>query len=147
MPRELARWNPLREMESLRERMDDLLMPYATRTARWPGAEAWSPPVDVEETENELVVRAELPGMKKDDIDVSVQGDTLSIRGERKFDGEEKRQNYHRVERCYGAFQRYLVLPSEVDPAKAKAKYHDGVLELKMPKSERARPKKVAIEV
>ena len=107
--------------------------------------EVLAPSLDVEETENEVVVKAELPGLTDKDIDVSVVDDTLTIKGEKKHDKEEKGKHYHLVERRYGSFQRCVRLPSSVNSKKASARFKDGVLEITLPKSEEAKPKKIEI--
>jgi HSP20 family protein len=106
----------------------------------------WGPPVDVDETDEAITVRAELPGMNKDDIKVNVMGDTVTISGERKHDVEQKGRTFHRIERLYGRFQRGLTLPCEVDSDKAKATYRNGVLELVLPKSARTRAREISIK-
>jgi HSP20 family protein len=109
-------------------------------------AREWSPAVEVLETKDEVVVKAELPGMKESDIDVSVTDGLLTIRGERKHEEETKEKGYYRSEWVYGAFRRSVPLPTGTDPEKIKATYHDGVLEVKFPKPEEAKPKQVKVE-
>jgi HSP20 family protein len=104
------------------------------------------PSLDVSETEKEVIVKAEMPGMDSKDIDLYVEGDNLIVRGEKKQENEDKDENYHRVERSYGAFHRSIPLPSKCDQSKVKAKYKNGVLTVKLPKSEDAVPKRVQIE-
>ncbi len=108
---------------------------------------AWSPAVDVIDEKDHLRVKAELPGLKKDEIDVTVQGDTLILRGERKQEFDEKKKNYHRVERFYGQFHRAISLPSPVEAGQVKASYKDGVLEVVLPKKAEAKPRQIAVEV
>jgi HSP20 family protein len=107
----------------------------------------WLPLVDIEESQDEVLVRAEVPGMTKDDIKVSVVGNILTLSGERKYQSEEKGRTFHRMERAYGKFYRSITLPTEVDNARVKAQYKDGVLTIALPKSENNRPKEIAIEV
>ncbi len=102
--------------------------------------------VDVSEDEKNIVVKADLPGLKKDEISVSLDNDVLTIRGERKSESEEKEKNYHRVERSYGAFERQIVLGSHINVEQIKASYKDGVLELTLPKSEESRTKRIEIK-
>ena len=104
----------------------------------------WAPVVDILEGENDLIVRAELPGLKREDIDVEVTSESLTIRGERKFD-EESSEKYLRVERAYGPFQRSFSIGVPVQPDKIKAAYRDGVLEIIVPKAEEVKPKKIEI--
>jgi len=108
---------------------------------------AWSPSCDIYETGNEIVVKAEIPGIKKEDIKVSIQDGVLTISGERKFEEEIKKENYLRVERGYGSFTRGFTLPPYVDAKKISAEFKDGLLELKLPKTEEAKPKEVEIKV
>jgi HSP20 family protein len=106
---------------------------------------AWSPPVDIYETDEALVMKAELPGFTKDDISIELKENTLLIKGERKREDEMKEGNYHRSERVYGAFQRSFLLPATVDHEKVKASYKDGILELRLPKVAAAQPKRIAV--
>ena len=105
----------------------------------------WSPAVDIYENKDSLVIKAELPGIEQDKIDVSVQGDLLTIKGERKKESEVKEENYYRLERVSGSFQRSFTLPANVDATKISAAYKGGILELKVPKAEEAKPKQIKI--
>ncbi len=107
----------------------------------------WSPPVDILETEDELVLKADLPDLKLEDIDVRVENETLSIKGERRFEREANGKGYHRIERSYGSFVRSFSVPSSVDTEKVSADYKSGVLTIKLPKKEAAKPKQVKVEV
>jgi len=108
-------------------------------------AGAWTPPVDIYDTNDALVLKAELPGFSKEDVSVELKDNTLILKGERKREAEVKEENYHRLERAYGAFQRSFSLPATVDQEKVKANYKDGVLELRLPKVEVAKPKRITI--
>jgi HSP20 family protein len=108
---------------------------------------AWAPACDIFETDNEIVVKAELPEVKKEDVKVSVENNILTIHGERKFSEETKRENYHRLERSYGEFTRSFTLPSFVDTGKINAEFKDGMLRVTMPKREEAKPKQVEVKV
>jgi HSP20 family protein len=108
---------------------------------------AWSPAVDIYDSKDSLLVRADMPGMKKDGIEVSVHKDTLLIKGEKKQEQEEKGKDFVRMERFYGSFNRAIRLPSDVDADKVQANYKDGVLELTLPKKEEAKPKQLKIEI
>ena len=145
MAKNLIRWDPWHEMSSLRDDMDRL---FDSMTGRYPREREalWAPPLDVEETKESIVVRTELPGMKREDIKVSVHGDQLTISGERRHEAEQKERTFHRIERAYGKFQRTLVLPADVNGSRARASYKNGVLELTLPKSEEARAHEIAIE-
>ena len=107
----------------------------------------WSPAVDILETENELVVKSDLPDVKLEDIDVRVENQTLSIKGERRFEDDASDQGYHRIERSYGSFVRSFAVPNSVDTEKVSADYKNGVLTIKLPKKETAKPKQVRVEV
>jgi HSP20 family protein len=107
----------------------------------------WAPPVDIYEDGDNLVLKAELPGLTPDDVQVRVENNTLYLKGERKLDKEVKEQNYHRIERSYGTFTRTFTLPNSVDADKVAANFKDGVLTLTMPKKEEAKPKTIKIDV
>ena len=111
------------------------------------GARPWSPSVDIFETENELVLKADLPDVKLEDIEVRVENQTLTLKGERKFDKDESNGGYHRIERSYGSFVRNFTVPSSVDAEKVAADYKNGVLTVRLPKKEAAKPRQVKIEV
>ncbi|MCZ7626694.1 MAG: Hsp20/alpha crystallin family protein [Candidatus Methylomirabilis sp.] len=107
----------------------------------------WSPAVDIFETPDSIVMKAELPGVSRDNIDIQVQDNSLMLKGERKFEREVKEENYLRIERAYGAFHRAFNLPTDIQQDKIKAVFKDGVLEVTMPKAEEAKPKQVKIDV
>jgi HSP20 family protein len=145
----LARWTPMPTLQSFQDDMNRLFNEFfrggTGEEAGW-GARTWAPPVDIYETDDALVLTAELPGMSKDDVSVEIHQNTLILRGQRKHEAEVKEDRYHRVERAYGTFQRSFVLPTLVDQEHVQATYKDGVLELRLPKSEAAKPKRVAIQ-
>ncbi|MEO0225587.1 MAG: Hsp20/alpha crystallin family protein [candidate division WOR-3 bacterium] len=148
MPRNLMLWDPFREIASLREDMDRIFDSFFGRLPERERKEGiWLPLVDIEETADEILVRAEIPGLKKEDIKVSVVGNTLTLSGERKYEAEEKGKTFHRIERAYGKFYRNISLPAEVDNNKVKAQYKDGVLTINLPKAEQARRKEIEIDV
>ena len=107
----------------------------------------WFPAVDIYDNKNNLVIKADIPGMTQKDIDVSVEDDVLRIKGEKKNEHEEKKDNFYRLERAYGYFERSFALPANVDATKVKAAYKDGVLELTLPKKEEAKPKQIKVDV
>jgi HSP20 family protein len=107
----------------------------------------WAPPVDIYEDGDNLVLKAELPGVNPDDVEIRVEDNTLYLKGERKFEKEVKEQNYHRIERSYGTFTRTFSLPNSLDADKVTANYKDGVLTLVMPKKEEAKPKTIKVNV
>ena len=142
---QIARWNPFREMQTLQNQLNTLFEPFAGRFDEEWTRSTWVPPVDLEETPEKLILRAELPGMKAEDIDVRFENGVLTLRGERKFENQTNNRNFHRVERMYGSFARSFTLPSSIDTEGVKARYEQGVLELEMPKREEAKPKKIEI--
>jgi HSP20 family protein len=144
----VVRWTPMRHLLSFQEEMNRMFNEFFRsgngEEAGW-GLRTWTPPVDIYETDDALVLKAELPGVSKDDVSLEIHNNTLILRGERKHEAEVKEENYHRVERAYGTFQRSFVLPTMVDQEKVQATYHDGILELRLPKLETAKPKRIAI--
>lgn len=146
---ELTTWKPFREFDKMRGEMDrlwDTFFEGRPRKNMMEGGE-WLPSVDVSETKNDLVVKAELPGMDPKDIDVSLSDGMLTIRGEKKQEKEEKEENYHFIERSYGSFTRSVQLPKEVKHEKISASYKNGILKVVLPKSEEAKTKEVKIKV
>jgi HSP20 family protein len=107
----------------------------------------WTPACDIYETDKDIVIKAELPEVEKKDVFVSLENNVLTIRGERKFNEETKRENYHRVERRYGEFIRSFTLPAFIDPAKINAEFKDGLLNIVLPKREEAKPKQIEVKV
>jgi len=108
---------------------------------------SWAPPVDIYETEDAIVLKAELPGIDPKDVEVRVEDNTLYLKGERNYEKEVNEQNYHRIERSYGSFARSFTLPNSISAEKVKAEYKDGLLTLTMPKREEAKPKTIKIDV
>jgi HSP20 family protein len=144
----IVRWEPFRDLLSLQERMNRMFdESYRGRgTEDWMGG-AWAPAVDIYEQNGNIVLQAELPGLDPKDVDVRVENNVLTLRGQRKLDETVNKDNYHRVERSYGAFTRSFTLPSQVDTEKIQANYKDGVLRLTLPTREEAKPKQIAINV
>lgn len=145
MAKHLTPWDPFREIVSLRDELDRLFDSVFGRFPRERGESYWTPSLDIEETEDTIIVRVELPGMSKDDIKVNLSGDTLTISGERKQEMEKKSKTYYRIERSYGKFQRTVTLPAEVEGDKAKASYRNGILELTLPKSAKSKAREITI--
>jgi HSP20 family protein len=144
----MIRWDPFRDLEALQENVNRLFQESMGRPRHEPVSErAWVPVVDVLSDDDKIVVRAEIPGMKREDIDIELNGDMLTIKGERKFQDEEHKENYVRVERAYGNFQRSFTLGVPVKATEIKAAYKDGVLEITIPKAEEVKPKKVEVAV
>ena len=146
MARNLIAWDPLREVSTMREDMERLFDSMLSRYPRERAQAVWAPALDVEETNDAMIIRAELPGMKREEIKVTVAEDTVTISGERKYESEQKDRTFHRVERAYGSFQRTVALPVSVQGDKAAASYKAGVLELVLPKAERVKAREIAIE-
>jgi HSP20 family protein len=142
----IERWEPFREAISLRDAMNTLLQESFVRPGSLsaPNAPA-TLPLDVAETENEYVVKASLPGFRPEDVQITVQGDTLTIRGESKAEEEKKGEHWHLRERRFGSIQRSVSLATPVNPDQAEARYEHGVLTLTLPKSEAARPRQIKI--
>lgn len=150
MANEVVRWEPFNEMVSLRDAVSRLLEDSFIRPAAWPlpfEGSAWSMPVDMIETKDNVVVKAAVPGVKPDEIDLSVTGDTLTIKGETKAEEKFEEGSYLRKERRFGAFQRTLTLPTNVVADKAKAEFENGVLTLTLPKSEEVKPKSIKVNL
>ena len=140
----LMRWNPLHEFQSVSDQLNRLLDPrYGDQPSVFSGS--WVPPVDIEETKDKLYVRAEIPGMRPEDLDVQFENGVLTIRGERRFENDTNERNFHRIERSYGSFARSFTLPATIDSEQVSARYENGVLELTMPKREEAKPRRITI--
>ncbi|UCG30706.1 MAG: Hsp20/alpha crystallin family protein [candidate division WOR-3 bacterium] len=142
----ISRWEPFRDMLSLRADMDRLFSSLFGGTYEEREG-LWAPIVDIEEDNDNITVKAEIPGMSKDDIKVSVQSNILTITGERKHESETKTKTFHRVERSYGKFSRMITLPTDVDSDKVKANYKDGILSITLPKPEAVKPKQIDVEI
>jgi len=147
--RRMREWDPFEDVSTFPQQMDRLFSQYFGRAGRGeealaPGA--WTPAVDIYETDEKMVIKAELPGLKKEDIDIEVRDNTLTLKGERKFEQETQEKNYHRVERSYGSFQRSFLLPSTIRQEAIEATFKDGILEISLPKAEEAKPKKLEIK-
>lgn len=144
----ITRWDPFRNLLTLQEQMNRLFEDTFSRArADESSLAAWVPPVDIYETETELVLKADLPDIQENDLDIRVENNMLTIRGERKFDQTVKEDNYLRVERAYGTFSRSFALPNIVNPDAIRAEYRNGVLEVRMPKREESKPKQIRVTV
>lgn len=144
---DIIRWDPFRELADMRATMGGLFgrgFIRPVRVVNWEGNGYF--PVDLYETDDEIVVEASLPGVKPDELQVSVTGDTLTVKGETKAEHEGEEPNYYRKERRYGSFQRVLTLPVEVDSDKAHATFENGVLNLRLPKKPEARSKTIEVK-
>jgi HSP20 family protein len=142
----LTHWNPFRELEDLQNRVLGALHPAKTRNGG-EGMSEWSPAVDISEDDTEYLIKAELPEVTRDQVDVSVEDGTIVITGSRVFEKEENNRRYHRVERAYGSFSRSFSLPKDADADKVHADFKDGVLRVHLPKSEQAKPKRIEVKV
>jgi len=138
----LIKWDPFREFNTLQERLGGML---GKNFETGMSTTAWNPAVDIFENENDIVIKAELPGMNAKDIEVKLENNVLMLKGERRFEKETKEENYHRVEREYGTFSRSFSLPMAVNAEKVTAEYKDGVLKIVLPKKEETKPKPIKI--
>ncbi len=139
----IIRWDPFREMTSMQDQFDRLLRGSLEGRR---GQESWLPAVDVFDTKDAVVLKAELAGMDPDDIEIEVEDNVLTIKGERKFEEKVDDERYYRVERRYGSFSRSIALPQGVKADDIQATYEDGVLEVRVPKAEEEKPKKIAVK-
>jgi HSP20 family protein len=144
-------WNPLRDIESMHDR---LMRALNLPTSRVGGdgqqsltTAEWAPSVDITEDDNEYVIKAELPEVNKEDVKITVENGVLTLKGERRFEKEEKNKKYHRIERGYGSFMRTFSMPDDADPDKVAADFKDGVLRVTLGKSEAKKPKQIEVSV
>jgi HSP20 family protein len=145
----ITRWGPFRDVLALQNRMNSLFQDYNRSQSEGDAltTAAFVPPVDIYEDEHKIVLKLEVPGMKEDELDIQLENNVLTVRGERKFEKEEKEENFHRIERRYGSFYRSFTLPSTVDTEKVAASYNAGVLKLELTKKPEAQPKQIKINV
>ena len=143
----LSRFEPYREALSFEDQFNRIFREFAGRSAEESNLTSWAPTVDIAETEHELTVKADLPGVKPEDLDIRVENNILTIRGDRKFEKKTDEKNYLRVERTYGSFSRSFSLANTVKTEAIKADYKDGVLTLTIPKREEAKPKQIKVTV
>jgi len=152
---DLTRWNPFkatrfdpwRELDEVSKHLNDIFGRKGDGEGQSLTVTDWSPAVDVSETEKEFLVKAELPEVKKEDVKVSVEDGVLTIKGERKQEKEEKGKKYHRIERSYGSFLRSFTLPDDVDSTKVAAEFKEGVLNIRLPRTEKAKSKAVEVKI
>lgn len=145
----IVKFNPFRELEEMQTRLNRLFTdaPMRKIEGNGPFFSDWAPAVDIQETDKEYLIKAELPEMKKEDVKVEVLDGVLTIEGERTQEKEEKGKKFHKVERSYGKFVRQFALPTEVEGAKVQAEYKDGVLSVHLPKTAAAKPTAVTVKV
>ena len=143
----IIRWDPYKDIVTLRDRMNRLFEDMSSPKSEEKNimAGAWAPSVDIYENENEVVLAAEIPGVDEKDVEIKVEDNNLTLRGERKFEKETKEENYHRIERSYGSFFRSFSLPSYIDQDRIEAEHENGVLKIRMPKRVELKPRKVKI--
>lgn len=143
----VVKYNPFADLEDfptgLRLFQDSINRLFSDQNTTRP----WAPPVDIFETDNELVLKADLPDVKMEGIDIQLENGTLTLKGERKFEKDEKNKGFHRIERSYGSFVRYFTLPETVDTEHVRAEYNNGVLAITLPKKEVAKPRSVKVQV
>ncbi|MGD8534543.1 MAG: Hsp20/alpha crystallin family protein [Candidatus Aminicenantes bacterium] len=143
----IIRWDPFRDLTTLRERMNRLFEEAYTSRGDEKDlvSSTWNPSVDIYEKENAIILKAELPGIDENDIELKIEDSTLTLKGDRKFEKETKEENYHRIERSYGSFYRSFTLPRNIDQDKIKAESENGILKVTLPKKAELKPKKVKI--
>jgi HSP20 family protein len=141
----IVRWDPTRELAGMEvDRLNRMFSDFVGEAF----SRGWVPAVDIYETDDhEVVLKAELPDMKREDINLTFENGVLTLKGERKFDQDTKRENFQRMERHYGTFSRSFTLPNTVDASRINASYRDGVLTIRLPQREEARPKQIAVNV
>jgi len=147
----MVRWDPFREFTQMQDRLNRVFADAYGRQGSDEGlmtSGSWVPPVDIYQNgDQELVLKAELPDMNREEIDITVDNGTLTIRGEKKLSSEVKEEQFHRIERRYGAFSRAFSLPQTVDPGKVAAEYKQGVLTVRLPLREEAKPRSIKVDV
>jgi HSP20 family protein len=143
----INRWNPVREVVVLRNRLNPLFGGLSTETENPVTPASFTPAVDVYEDDKKVVLKLDVPGLEEKDLDVNVEKNTLTVKGERKFENEEKEENFHRIERRYGSFYRAFTLPTTVDTETADASYNAGVLKIELTKKPEAQPKQIKVNV
>ena len=143
------RWDPFRGVGDIQTEVNRLFDNFVGRPAATAatGERMWLPTVDVHETKDDLVLSFDIPGVSQKDVQVTITGDLMTVRGERRFEREATENTYHRVERVYGRFERSVQLPMTVQTDKVKASYRDGVLEVKLPKAEEVKPREIKIDL
>ncbi|PYX23673.1 MAG: molecular chaperone [Acidobacteria bacterium] len=148
----MTRWEPFREFSTMQDRMNRMNRLFRESYSPEGPEEAltttnFAPPVDIYEDEHNIALKLEVPGIDEKDIDVRIEGNTLTVHGERKIEKEEKEENFRRIERQYGAFTRSFTLPSSVDPGEVSAHYDKGVLKINLAKKAEAKPKQIKVNV
>jgi len=144
----ITRWDPFRDVVALQNRMNSLFQDFARNGENeLVTAAGFVPPVDIYEDEHKLVLKIEIPGMRQEDLDVRMENNTLTVKGERNFQSEGKEENFHRVERRYGSFYRAFTVPNTVSPEGIKAEYDAGILRLELQKKPESKPRQIKVNV
>jgi HSP20 family protein len=145
----MERWDPFRGVGEIQNEMNRLFDSWSGRPTSAAGERMWLPAIDVHETKDDFVLTLDIPGVSQKDVHISITGDLLTVKGERRFEreAEDPGSTYHRVERLYGKFERSVQLPTMVQTAKVKANYRDGVLTVTLPKAEEVKPREVKIDL
>jgi HSP20 family protein len=142
----IVRWEPFRELSSLQTDMNRLFnAAFDTPAGNGGGTRRWTPAMDLLETDDHFVLRADLPGMTQEDVNIELEDNVLTVSGERKAEHQEKQEGFYRVERAFGSFARSLTLPKGIDPERVSAGFDNGVLEVRVPKPEERKPRKITI--
>ena len=145
----VVKWDPFRDLVSIQDRMNRLFEQTLSRSRGEEGVTAttWTPAVDLYETADTILMKAELPGVAREDIQIQIDGNTLTLKGERRFARDVQEESYLRIERAYGSFHRSFALPATVQQENVRAVLKDGVLELVLPKAEDSKPKRISVDV
>ena len=145
----VVKWDPFRDLVSIQDRMNRLFEQTLSRSRGEEGVTAttWTPAVDIYETADTILMKAELPGVAREDIQIQIDGNTLTLKGERRFARDVQEESYLRIERAYGSFHRSFALPATVQQENVRAVLKDGVLELTLPKAEDSKPKRISVDV
>jgi HSP20 family protein len=143
----ITRWDPFRDVVALQNRMNSLFQDFSRNGENELVTAGFVPPVDIYEDEHKLVLKIEIPGMRQEDLDVRMENNTLTVKGERNFQSEGKEENFHRVERRYGSFYRAFTVPNTIDPESIKAEYDAGILRLELQKKPESKPKQIKVNV
>jgi HSP20 family protein len=145
----ITRWDPFRDVATLQNRLNSIFQDYSRNESGLDPvfAASFVPPVDIYEDEHKIVLKLEVPGLKQEDLDIQLENNTLTVRGERNFEKEEKEENFHRIERRYGSFYRAFTIPNTVNPDSVKADYDAGVLRIELQKKAEAKPKQIKVQV
>jgi HSP20 family protein len=144
----VTRWDPFRELATLQNRVNSLFQDYnRTGQDELTATTSFVPPVDIYEDEHKVTLKLEIPGVNQEDVDVRLENNTLTVRGERKFEKEEKEENFHRIERRFGSFSRSFTLPNTLDTDSVHANYENGVLKIELAKRAEAKPKQIKVNI